>query len=243
MSTRSVLLVTFVLAAAFPASKHPWDKAPEQWSQVDTLRVLQDSPWSPAKIKLDADFTYQSNDPQTGLVANGPKSPPNYPKAPGIQLSRHKAAPPIQVLWWSSKTVRAARLRLQQLIQSPTSKEAVQVETMPDYVLAIEGPEPLRIFSDALDKVQDTVFLETAEGATIDLQSIRLVNTQDDGTRVEFHFPREVHGHASLDENAARVIFHCRATAKTPVTTRSNTIALRAEFEPRAMVARGASDL
>ena len=242
MLARTVLLVSLSSAAAFPAGG-PWDKAPEQWSKVDALRVLQNSPWSPAKVKLDAKFTYRHADPQTGIVSDSPVNPTDRPPVHGIELSRHKAAPPIQVLWWSSKTVRAALLRLQQLIQSPNSASPVYVEPLPDYVLAIEGSEALRIFGDSLEKVQDTVFLETADGATIDLQSIRLVNAPDDGPRVEFHFPREINGHPSLSLNAERVIFHCKASARTPIATRSNTIALHAEFEPRAMRVRGVPDL
>jgi len=243
MFARSALLVTLALAGALPAGRNPWDKPPEQWSKVDALRILQDSPWSPAKVMLDAKYTYRRADPLTGIVVDPEVSLSNRPPVPGIELSRHKATPPIQVLWWSSKTLRAAHLRLQQLMQSPNSAAPVRFDSMPDYVLAIEGPEPLRIFGDSVEKVQDTVFLETADGRTIDLQSMRLVNAPDDGPRVEFHFAREIDGHPTLDVNAERVIFHCRATAKTPVAVRSNTIALRAEFVPRAMVAQGVSDL
>jgi len=239
---RSVILVVLLLSPAFPA-KHAWDKAPEQWSKVDALRVLQDSPWSPAKVNIDAKHTYRYTDPLTGIVSDATINPTDRPAIHGIEVSRHKSTPAIQVLWWSSKTLRAAKLRLQQLIQSPNSASPVFVDAIPDYVLAIEGAEALRIFGDSLEKVQDAVFLETADGATIDLQSIRLVNAPDDGPRVEFHFPREVHGHPAVDAAAQRVIFHCRATAKTPIASKSNAIALRAEFEPRAMVARGVPDL
>ena len=222
MPARRVLLVSLALAAALSAAT-PWDKPAEQWTKVDALRVLQDSPWSPAKVQLDANYTYRHTDPQTGIVTEAQANPTNTPPVYGIELSRHKARPAIQVLWWSSKTVRSARLRLQQL--------------------AIEGSEAVRIFEDSLEKLPDTVFLETTGGGTVDLQSVRFVNTPEDGPRVEFHFPREVNGHASLDSNAERVIFHCKASAKTPVASRSNTIALHAEFAPRAMRVRGVSDL
>jgi len=134
-------------------------------------------------------------------------------------------------------------VRLQQLSNSPGTALPVTVDTMPDHVLAIEGSEAVRIFSDSLEKLPETVFLETAAGGTIDLQAVRFVNTPDDGPRVEFHFAREVNGRPSVDINAQRVIFHCKASAKTPVASRSNTIALHAEFEPRAMRVRGVPDL
>jgi hypothetical protein len=242
MPTGFVLLITLALSAAFPATA-PWDKPAEQWSTVDALRVLQDSPWSPAKVHLDAQYTYRHTDPQTGFVTDAQVNPTNSPPVRGIQLSGHKAPPPIPVLWWSSRTVRAARLRLQQLGQTPNAAEPVRVDALPDYVLAIEGSEAVRIFSDALEKLPDSVFLETADGGTVDLQAVRFVNTPDDGPRVEFHFPREINGHPSLDVSAERLIFHCKASAKTPLASRSNTIALHAEFAPRTMRARGVPDL
>ena len=242
MPIRRVLVMTLTLAAAVSAST-PWDKPAEQWSAVDALRVLQDSPWSPAKVKLDTKYTYRHTDPQTGFVTDSPVNPTDSRPVRGIEFSRRKTAPPIQVLWWSSKAVRSAKMRLQQLSKSPGAASPVTVDIMPDHVLAIEGSEALRIFSDSLEKLPDTVFLETAEGATMDLQAVRFVNTPDDGPRVEFHFAREINGHASVDVNAERVIFHCKASAKTPVASRSNTIALHAEFDPRAMRVRGVPDL
>jgi hypothetical protein len=234
--------MTLALAAAVSAST-PWDKPAEQWSAVDALRILQDSPWSPAKVHLDTKYTYRHTDPQTGIVTDAQANPTNTPPVHGIELVRHKAASQIQVLWWSSKAVRGAKLRLQQLSNSPGTASPVTVDAMPDIVLAIEGSEAVRIFSDSIEKLPDTVFLETMEGATIDLQAVRFVNAPDDGPRVEFHFAREVNGHASVDVNAGRVVFHCKASAKTPVASRSNTIALHAEFDPRAMRVRGVPDL
>jgi hypothetical protein len=242
MRARPILPVILALAGGLSAAS-PWDKPAEQWTKVDALRVLQDSPWSPAKVQLDANYTYRHTDPQTGIVTEAQANPTNSPPVYGIELSRHKARPTIQVLWWSSKTVRSARLRLQQLSVAPNSASPVRADLLPDYVLAIEGSEAVRIFQDSLEKLPDTVFLETADGGTVDLQAVRFVNTPDDGPRVEFHFSREVKGHASLDVNAARVIFHCKASAKTPIASRSNTIALHAEFEPRAMRVRGIPDL
>jgi hypothetical protein len=241
MPTGLVLLITLTLAAALPATA-PWDKPAEQWTAVEAWRVLQDSPWSPAKIQLDAEYTYRHTDPQTGFVTDAQVNP-HSPPVRGIQISRHKGRPPIPVLWWSSRTVRAARLRLEQLSKQPNSAEPVYAEILPDYVLAIEGSEAVRIFSDALEKLPDTVFLETAEGGTVDLQAVRFVNTPNDGPRVEFHFPREINGRASLDVGAERLIFHCKASAKTPIASRPNVIALHAQFAPRAMWARGVPDL
>ena len=75
---------------------------------------------------------------------------------------------------------------------------------MPDYVIAIEGSEPMRIFQGAKEDLHETVFLVLDEGLTLDLAEVKFVEaTEDTEARVEFHFPREVGG-ASRDRSAIR---------------------------------------
>ena len=63
--------IILVTTLAFPASffgDPPWDKAPEKWDHADAYRILQDSPWSPAQVKLDTKSTTHYTDRQTGRV-------------------------------------------------------------------------------------------------------------------------------------------------------------------------------
>ena len=88
----------------------------------------------------------------------------------GIELSRARVLPPIPVLWWSSNVVRLAQQRLIQLRDSGGPAQPLDAPNLPDYVLAIEGSEPLRILRDPAQDLHDTVFLELPDGVTIDLR-------------------------------------------------------------------------
>jgi hypothetical protein len=243
MLTRIVLTA----ALAVPASSFgttPWEKAPEKWDRADAYRILQDSPWSPAQVKLDTKPTYGSADRQTGGVNDSTLNRDVTNPARGIELSRSKPLPPIPVLWWSSRMVRLAQQRLHQLRSPAHAAPALDAPIFPDYVLAIEGSEPQRILRGAEEDLHDTVFLELPDGVTLDLQETRFVDATDDqDARTEFHFPRELDGRATIDPNAERIIFHCHASAKTFRPNEDNAISLRAEFKPRTMRARNVPDL
>jgi hypothetical protein len=240
--TRMLLVVSLALPAA-PSGGMPWDKNPEQWNQADTYKILRDSPWTPAEIKLESNYTDRRTDPQSGIVTNSPLNPENTGRARGIEISRDKALPAVAVLWWSAKVVRLAKQRLAQLRNSGAKTEALHADALPDFVVAIEGSEQLRILRDAKEDLHDTVFLELPGGLPLDLQSIKFVEgAEEDDTRVEFHFTREVDGNPSLTADAERVVFHCRATAKTQIHGEPNEISLRAEFRPNKMRAKNDPD-
>jgi hypothetical protein len=243
------MLLRIILTAtlALPASSFggpPWEKAPEKWDRADAYRVLQDSPWSPAQVKLDTKQTYGSADRQTGSVNDSVLNRDVTDPVRGVEVSRGKPLPPIPVLWWSSRMVRLAQQRLLQLRNPGNAAQPLDAPILPDYVLAIEGSEPQRILQDAAEDLHDTVFLELPDGVTLDLQETRFVDATDDqDARTEFHFPREVDGRATIDPDTERILFHCRASAKTPRPGRDNAISLRAEFKPRTMRARNLPDL
>ena len=247
--TSPASIVRFALATClcFPPGSPatvPWDKPPEQWDLADTFRVLRDSPWSPAGTKLVAAWTQRHIDPQSGIVSSSPVNPENTNLVRGVEVGRNKPLPAFSVLWWSSKTVRLALLRQRQLRHSAGAAAPLAAEDLPDFVLVVEGSEPLRIFQDAREDLHDTVFLELADGLTLDLKSVLFfAGTADEDARAEFHFPRLSDGRPALDPNSERIVFHCKASAKTPRLGRENAISLRAEFQPRTMRARGLPDL
>src|SRR6266700_7400336 len=85
------------------------------------------------------------------------------------------------------------------------------------------------------------------ERMTLDLGSLRFFKgteqEEQEEPRVEFHFPKQVEGRSTLDPDSERIVFHCKASAKTPRLGHGNTLALRAEFHPRAMRFHGVPDL
>jgi hypothetical protein len=242
MITRFILVA--LLAIPAPLGGSPWDKVPANWNLADVSRILLDSPWSPATVKLERESIAHQTDPQTRLQTDAPVNADNANQIPGIQISRSKPQPKVPVIWWSSKTIRLARQRLHQLSNPALAAEPLRAEDLPDYVLAIEGSEPLRILADAKEDLHDTVFLELANGTTLDLVSVVFVDgPEQEKQRVEFHFPREIDGQATIDPESERVVFHCKAAAKTPRPGYDNSLALRAEFRPRTMRVHGAPDL
>ncbi|MGA2421363.1 MAG: hypothetical protein ABSG69_14900 [Candidatus Acidiferrum sp.] len=242
MTTRFILAALLALAGPFGGS--PWDKPPEKWNEADVSRILQDSPWSPATVKLQHEISSHQTDPQTRLQTDAPPNSDNANQIPGIQLSRTKPQPKVPVIWWSSKTVRLAQLRLLQLRNPQAPAASLSAEELPDYVLVIQGTEPLRIIQDATEDLRDTAFLELSNGTTLDLESVLFSNGSPlEAPHVEFHFPRQLDNRPTLDLDSDRVVFHCKAAAKTPRLDRDNSITVRAEFRPRAMRVHGVPDL
>lgn len=241
---RFVLAALLAFPAALPAGP-PWDKAPQKWSLADTYKILRDSPWSPAKVSIEANYTQRHVDRPTGIVSDSPVNVPQTSIVRGVEVSRGKPLPDISVLWWSSKTIRLARMRLAQLRSSSGSATGpLSVDDLPDFVLAIEGQEPQRIFRDAKNDLHDTVFLELKNGLALDFISVNFVEaTETDDARTEFHFPRMKDGQPTLDHNSERVNFHCRAEAKNPRQGRENAISVRVEFKPSEMRVRSTPDL
>jgi hypothetical protein len=241
MGTRLILVAVLALPGSFGGSA--WDKVPAKWNLADVSRILLDSPWSPAGVKLDREFTSRRTDPQTGMVTDAPVNANDENPVPGIQISRSRPLPKIPVIWWSSKTVRLAKQRLRQLSNPSLTGEPLHVDELPDYVLVIEGSEPLRILQNTKENLHDTVFLELTNGATLDLEGVRFFEGSElEQPRVEFHFPRQIDGRATLDPGSERIIFHCKASTKAPHSGR-DSLALRVEFRPRAMRVHGVPDL
>jgi len=120
----------------------------------------------------------------------------------------------------------------------------LRADESPDYVVAIEGDEPMRIIRSAKEDLRDTVFLELDNGFTVDLASVQFLDGADaDPLRTEFHFPRTVEGKPAIDPGSEKVIFHCRATAKKELPNRDNAISIRVDFHPREMRAQNVPDL
>jgi hypothetical protein len=241
-----MIKTTLVVLLALPAlGAVPWEKPPEKWNLADVFRILRDSPWCPAQEKLEAKAGPRQEDSRTGMVtdSDSPIDSNQTTPVPSVQVIR-KPELAVPVLWWSSKTIRLAEARLQQLQSSGPAKQPLHVDDLPDYVLAIEGSEPLRILHDAKEDLHDTVFLELPDGTTLDLASTQFVDgAGDQEARAEFHFPRLVDGQPTIDPTAQYVILHCKATAKTPRPFENNTLAIRAEFKLQTMRIHGVLDL
>jgi hypothetical protein len=238
------LLAFLLVSLPIPPASSLWDKPAEQWNLADTYKILRESPWSGGDTKFEAVYTQRHTDRLTSITTDSPTNTADTPLIRGIELSRKKPLPEVSVLWWSSKAIRLARLRLLQLKKPTSVNELLRVEPLSDYVVAVEGGEPLRILQDTREDLHDTVFLELEGGLTLDFTKVEFVQASDDyDARAEFHFPRELNGHAAIDSKLETIVLHCRATAKTERPGRQNALAFRTQFHPRAMRVLGQPDL
>lgn len=241
---RRALFTTFFFASAVLAANAPWDKPPEQWTQADVFRILRDSPWSPAKFAIESEYKQRYTDPQSRVIVDSPIQA-QHADVRGITVSRAHPLPAVTVLWWSSRTMRLAESkRLESRSGAALAKGQVDTNPLPEYVLAVEGDEPLRILRDSRENLRDTVFLALENGGTLDFTTVKFPDEADAETlRTEFHFARLLNGEPAIDPDAEKVIFHCRANAKKEMPGRSNSLSFRVEFSPRAMKAQGRPDL
>jgi len=164
---------------------------------------------------------------------------------PGITLTRGHPLPAVTVLWWSSRTIRLAEAkRIEARAGAKGAVAKVDINTLADYVLTVEGDEPLRILRDSREDLHDTVFLELENGGTLDLQAVKYIEDGDtDVVRTELHFARMLNSEPAIDPESEKVIFHCRANAKKEMQNRANSLSFRVEFNPKMMKAQGKPDL
>lgn len=236
--------VAAILALAFP-SNGPWDKPADQWTAADTNKILEDSPWAPSKIGVEAKFTQKHTDSLTGLISDSDVNLQNTHNIRGVQISKG-GTPSYYVKWMSAKTMRLALEKMHRIRRNVTGdrQPPLKIEDSPDYIVAIEGDEPMRIIRGAKEDLHDTVFLELDNGFTLDLAGVQYLDGADaDPVRTEFHFPRTIEGKPAIDPASEKVVFHLRATAKKELPNRDNAISIRVDFHPKEMRAQNVPDL
>ncbi|GAC1631267.1 MAG: hypothetical protein NVS9B14_02870 [Candidatus Acidiferrum sp.] len=232
-----------MIVFAFPTNG-PWDKPAEQWTAGETNKILEDSPWAPGKVTVEAKFTQKHTDLPTGLVSDSPINIQNTNNIRGVHISKG-GTPDYYVKWMSAKTMRLALEKMHRMRANVAGTQPpLKAEESPDYVVAIEGDEPMRILRNAKEDLHDTVFLELENGFSLDLASVQYIDGADaDPLRTEFHFPRTIEGKPAIDPESEKVVFHLRATAKKDLPNRENAIAIRVDFHPKDMRAQNLPDL
>lgn len=242
----NVFLLASLLVAITAHADEVWSKPPQQWTLADVYQILQDSPWSPAKSKVDVSFRYDERfaDPRTLPTNTGdPRGAIDRRTTARAALGGTAPLPDVSVQWWSSKTLRLAQQRLRQLRGPTTGTEPLRADPLPDFVITVEGAEPLRILRDAQKDPRETAFLELPDGRMLDVREVHFHESDEvGGDYAAFHFPRDVDDQPTIDRNTDNVIFHCKAVAKTSKPGRQNALSIRAVFAPREMRVNGQPD-
>jgi hypothetical protein len=114
-------------------------------------------------------------------------------RSAGARLSLIRA---VTVPWWSSRTIRLAEAkRIEARAGAKGAVSRVDANPLADYVLTVEGDEPLRILRDAHEDLHDTIFLELENRGVLDLTSVKYIEDGDtDVVRTEMHFARMLNG-------------------------------------------------
>ncbi|HWZ98263.1 MAG TPA: hypothetical protein VN025_10930 [Candidatus Dormibacteraeota bacterium] len=232
-----------IFALSFP-NNAPWDKPASQWSAADANKIFEDSPWAPSKVTIETKYSQKYSDNLTHVVSESPINSQNSPTVQSMQISKG-GTPNYYVKWMSAKTMRLALEKMHRMrINVTGTQPPLKVEESPDYVIAIEGDEPMRVLRDAKEDLHDTVFIELDSGFTLDLATVQFLDGADaDPIRTEFHFPRLIEGRPAINPDSEKVVFHCRASAKKEMPNRENAIAIRVDFHPRDMRAQNLPDL
>jgi len=244
-STTIGVLIALLTAVTCALAGEVWDKPPHQWTLADVYQILRDSPWSPSKHKFEIELSGASrSDPLTRMPSDSPLAPLDRGPALGAELGRGKPLPALTVQWWSSRTLRLAQQRLRQLRDPAAARGSLGAEPVEDIVIVVEGSEPLRILRDAAENPRETSFLELPGGRMLDVRDVQFFEGEKAGEDyVAFHLPRELNGRPTIDRNAEKVVFHCKAVAKNAKLGRQNALSIRATFEPHKMRVNGRPDL
>src|SRR2546423_6321379 len=160
----STALISRFLAGAFWAfpspANTPWDKPADQWTAADTNKILEDSPWAPSKVSIEAKFTQKHTEPLTGLISDSDVNLNNSNNIRGVQISKG-GTPSYYVKWMSAKTMRLALEKMHRMRTNMAgTPPPLRADESPDYVIAIEGAEPRRIISCAEEDLTDTGICE-----------------------------------------------------------------------------------
>ncbi len=244
---RTPLQLFLTIAPLLPAALlagQPWNEKPGLWSLADVVEILTDSPWSPAKDRIEITWLSRRLDPLTNLPTVMPTAPREGGLVASAKVKRGEPLPAVSVLWWSSKTVRLAQQRRSQLRGVAPRVAVLRADELEHIVIAVEGNAPLRILRDAVESIRESCYLELPSGMTLDALDVQFVESNRAGEDfTAFHFPRLLNGEPTVDPNAQQATFRCKATARMERPGRPNNLSIRATFEPRKMRVNGLPDL
>jgi hypothetical protein len=241
------LFLSCLLLPVTSFADDPWDKPPAKWNLADTYRILEDSPWSPVKSKLQVNYSY------SGPVTPPPLAPvtpsqtaPQRGEIVGLGISKEKPVPVVNVLWWSSKTVRLAHQRMRELLDKSVPQTLSPADALTEIVIRVEDVETFRILRDSAVDPRESAYLAIAGGTELDPSSVdfheRDSSISSDLTYVDFHFPRDLNGHPTVTPDDDEVVFRCKAAAKKQAPNRPNQVSIRVVFNPVKMRVAGQPD-
>ena len=207
---RVLTCMAFALFLVFPLATHgQWNKKPyTEWSEKDTRKLLQDSPWT-----QNQNFTDTSKNMSTTTSRGGTQS---------------AIADVINVTFYmrlfTAKPVRQAISRSMELqykgeMPEPLANrlKALATADFPDYIIitvTCEAEKASNLFQEAKSLLQklstgvikNNTYLSIKGGLRVFLQEYQ--PPQNDGLGARFVFPRLVDGKPFITPESGEILFH-----------------------------------
>jgi hypothetical protein len=230
-------MMAIALMASLAVADDPWkDAAYDKWNDKDVQKVLKSSPWGRELV--------------TGTTARPAENKKASANSSVNKYDRPEELPSewVQVVWWSSKTVRRAVLRKLVLkgIQVPPDSAKEFTETpLDDHVIVVWGdPKTLaalaRLEPAELKKV---AYLDSPRLKTriepIDASPVQDGNAPAD--KIRFNFPRKLNGEDIVTDQDTRLVFKWRLV-RNPKAKIDDAPMFEVVFSPNKMVSGGSAD-
>jgi hypothetical protein len=235
LASFTIILIAATLAWA---SGDPWKTKPSRdWNEQDISSILRSSPWAKTDIQASGAWRPMGSSTTSGVgmytrgtvVVDGGATK-EQEAIGGVQL--------YTVLWWSSRTIRAASARRAVLHRTMTADDAQAAidQGQDDYQILVESNK-MSIFEKRGEKAfENAAYLESKKskrqivpsGVTFQL------NSKDEVVGVIFHFPKKsATGEPSIAADEREIDFFLRV-GDSKVTT---------YFDPTKMIDKQGPDL
>lgn len=247
-------VAVFVLAALVWAGGDPWKTKPfSQWTEKDLQAIFQTSPWAKANVQAAGAWRPMGSEtmsgPTPGAIAGSSTDNSKASQGSlgeqmgGAEKSKNAeavaATQVYTVLWWSSRTIRAASTRHAVLQGSLKQDDAERIVAQPkeEYEVLVQA-QNMHIFQDRGEKAFEKVCYIEARKSKRKLSPTHVAFQRGpDGETVVgvvFFFPKkEKNGEPTIAVDEKDIDFFLQVGAARLITY----------FEPKKMVDNQGEDL
>jgi len=189
------MVVAAALAFALAAlAADPWkEKAPEQWSQSEVQKILNDSPWSRPYEVMQQSFAAGGSGNDMVGGTGGASSGGGKRKTSGSDESMQNGRFITYVAqWYSSRTVRAAQLRKAVFAGAAPGSDHPLLQVPENYQVVLQSAD-MSLFAKLGDGLKKTTYLEmkTTHQRIAPSQVIVLQGNGGRPLGVAFEFPKK----------------------------------------------------
>lgn len=245
----TLLMLTFLAGILAWAGDDPWKAKPyAQWNEQDVTEVLQASPWAKVVQASGAWHPFDSravDNSTLGIVPGGSTDGSKVSEGPqngapgGAQNATNPGPQAYSILWWSSRTVRAASVRRAVLKGTMKEEDAEKtvVNTPAEYMVLVQAAN-MTIFQKRGEAAFEKAgYIQTKRNKQKIMPSHVIFLKASDGqtvTAAVFHFPKkDANGQPTISPDEKEIDFYVQVGDAKLLTY----------FDPRKMVDSQGEDL